>query len=63
MVPESNAKIIGYGDQASIYANHSDMCKFANKDDEGYKSVLAAIKKFVEKETAEGPPKVSVITI
>lgn len=63
VVPENNAKIIGYGDQASIHANHSDMCKFASRDDEGYKSVLAAIKKIVEKETAEGPPKNAMTNI
>ncbi|RDW66546.1 hypothetical protein BP6252_10181 [Coleophoma cylindrospora] len=51
IVPESNAKIIGYGDHASIHANHSEICKFASEHEEGYKSVLAAIKKLADKAT------------
>lgn len=51
VVPENNAKIIGYGDHASIHANHSEICKFASEHEEGYKSVLAAIKKLAEKAT------------
>jgi hypothetical protein len=47
-VPESNARIMGFQNFASIHANHIDMCKFSKASDEGYKSVSAAIKKFSE---------------
>ena len=45
MEPDS-AWIPGRGDHASIHANHIDMCKFDHREDEGYRSVAGAIKKF-----------------
>lgn len=43
VVPEANSRIPGFGDCASINADHSSMCKFADQDSPGYQSVLAAI--------------------
>ncbi|SPO07258.1 uncharacterized protein DNG_09952 [Cephalotrichum gorgonifer] len=45
IVPKQNSRIPGFGDHASINADHSTMCKFADQDSPGYQSVLAAIKK------------------
>lgn len=45
MEPDS-AWIPGRGDHASIHANHINMCKFDHREDEGYRSVAGAIKKF-----------------
>ncbi|RSL58869.1 hypothetical protein CEP54_007590 [Fusarium duplospermum] len=45
VVPERNSWIPGFGDHASINADHSTMCKFADQDSPGYQSVLAAILK------------------
>ncbi|KFH47803.1 Protein SERAC1-like protein [Hapsidospora chrysogenum ATCC 11550] len=50
VVPEPNSRIPGFGDHASINADHSTMCKFADQDSPGYQSVLAAIKKVSVKE-------------
>ena len=48
---EDSAWIPGCGDHASIRANHIDVCKFDNQEDEGYRSVVGAIKKFAGMET------------
>jgi len=45
VVPELNARIPGFGDHASIEANHEKMCKFADPEEPGYQSVVAAIRK------------------
>ncbi|KAI1167164.1 Alpha/Beta hydrolase protein [Nemania serpens] len=45
IVPEPNSRISGFGDHASINADHSAMCKFADQETQGYQSVLAAIQK------------------
>lgn len=52
MEPDS-AWIPGRGDHASIHANHIDMCKFDHREDEGYRSVAGAIKKFAGMKTGE----------
>ena len=54
-----SAWIPGRGDHASIYANHIDMCKFDHREDEGYRSVAAAIKKFAGMKTGENRSIVS----
>ncbi|RSM04795.1 hypothetical protein CDV31_009886 [Fusarium ambrosium] len=50
VVPERNSWIPGFGDHASINADHSTMCKFADQDSPGYQSVLAAILKVSAKD-------------
>ncbi|KAH6856020.1 Alpha/Beta hydrolase protein [Chaetomium sp. MPI-CAGE-AT-0009] len=45
IVPELNSRIPGFGDHASINADHSVMCKFPGLDDPGYQNVAAMIKK------------------
>jgi pimeloyl-ACP methyl ester carboxylesterase len=62
IVPESNARIIGYGAHASIHANHIDMCKFSSEKDEGYKSVSAAIRKLVKMEKKHPKPIATTYT-
>lgn len=39
------------GDHASIRADHATICKFESNRDEGYGSVLGAVKKFAEMKT------------
>lgn len=55
IVDEASATIPGRGDKVSIYANHINICKFKTREDTGYKSVVAALKKFSQKEKAETP--------
>ncbi len=54
-----SAWIPGRGDHASIHANHIDMCKFDRREDEGYRSVAGAIKKFAGMKTEENRSVVS----
>lgn len=35
-VPDSNTRIMEFLNYTSLYANHSEMYKFSNADDEGY---------------------------
>ncbi|EEU38687.1 uncharacterized protein NECHADRAFT_83088 [Fusarium vanettenii 77-13-4] len=58
VVPERNSWIPGFGDHASINADHSTMCKFADQDSPGYQSVLAAILKVSAKDDG-GPEEAS----
>lgn len=51
IVEEDSAWIPGRGDHASIRADHKTICKFDSNKDEGYGSVLGAIKKFAEMKT------------
>ncbi|KAK4248315.1 Alpha/Beta hydrolase protein [Corynascus novoguineensis] len=55
VVPELNSRIPGFGDHASINANHSEMCKFSNPEDPGYQSVVAAIRKMAADLDGKGP--------
>ena len=43
---EDAAWIPGAGDHVKIDATHTEICKFDTKEDEGYKTVVGAIKKF-----------------
>ncbi len=54
-----SAWIPGRGDHASIHANHIDMCKFDHREDQGYRSVAGAIKKFAGMKTEENRSVVS----
>lgn len=54
-----SAWIPGRGDHASFHANHIDMCKFDHRDDEGYRGVAGAIKKFAGTKTGENRAVVS----
>ena len=49
---EDSAWIPGCGDHASIRADHINICKFDTRD-EGYRSVVGAIKKLAQMETHE----------
>lgn len=51
IVAEDSAWIPGRGDHARIHADHTTICKFDSNRDEGYGSVLGAIKKFAEMKT------------
>ncbi|KAL2193432.1 hypothetical protein P885DRAFT_45295 [Corynascus similis CBS 632.67] len=55
VVPELNSRIPGFGDHASINANHSEMCKFSDPEDPGYQSVVAAIRKMAADLDGKGP--------
>lgn len=48
VVDEFSAWIPGFGEKASIRADHSNICKFDNKDDEGYRLVMSSIKKMID---------------
>ena len=50
---EDAAWIPGAGDHVKIDANHTEMCKFDAKEDEGYKTVVGAIKKFANLKKSE----------
>lgn len=51
--------IPGRGDHASIHANQIDMCKSDHREDEGYRSVAAAIRKLAAIMNGEQSPVVS----
>lgn len=48
VVPEASARLLGFESHASIHANHSDLCKYSESEDEGYKSVSSAILRLSE---------------
>ncbi len=55
---EDSAWIPGAGDHARIDGNHTDISKFDTKDDEGYKTIVGAIKKFANLRDLEKPSDV-----
>lgn len=60
---EGAAWIPGAGDHVKIHANHTEMCKFDAKEDEGYKTIVGAIKKFADLKKSEDRSDVSYLDI
>lgn len=48
IVQKDDASYPGIGEVLPIRANHVDICKFDDADDEGYKQVKSKIKQFAE---------------
>ncbi|KAK3172720.1 hypothetical protein OEA41_006044 [Lepraria neglecta] len=48
IVEEDSAWIPGVGDKESIRADHTSICKFSTRENEGYKAVVGKIKKFAD---------------
>lgn len=59
VVDEFSAWIPGFGEKVSIRADHSNICKFDNKDDEGYQLVMSSIKKMIDSVMKTETPMVS----
>ncbi|CAI6099554.1 unnamed protein product [Clonostachys chloroleuca] len=55
IVKEDSAWIPGRGDRSFVRANHKNICKFASKDDEGYKMVVGSIQKFLDMDVDSKP--------